>query len=136
MENAPKRAELNKELTTARRTLLAVGLIMFAMDMVFTHGINRDRLLPEGRMLITAISTGLLAVFLALWYFTPRRPRLCLGLALAIFWALQLVAAVNDPATIKNGIVLKVIFTVALVNGFKSANRATMLKRELETVFE
>src|SRR5688572_27375812 len=96
MDNSPKRAEMNKELRRARRALLAVGIIMFAMDMIFIHGVYRDRLLAEDRNIITAISAGLLCVFIGLWYFTPRHPRLCLGLGFVAFWGIQIYNMVED----------------------------------------
>jgi hypothetical protein len=136
MNDPTKQAEMSKELTNARRALLAVGIIMFVMDMIFIQGVYADRLAASDRNLLTAVSAGVLAVFVALFVFAKQRPRLCLTLGLVIFWGIQIFNMVQDPKAITQGILLKIFFTLALVKGLKSANRAEELKRELEHVFE
>lgn len=136
MNDPTKQAEMSKELTTARRALLAVGIIMFVMDMIFIQGVYADRLAASDRNLLTAVSAGVLAIFVALFFFAKQRPRLCLSLGLVIFWGIQIFNMVEDPKAITQGILLKIFFTLALVKGLKSASRAEQLKRELEHVFD
>jgi hypothetical protein len=130
------RAEMNKELRRARGWLLGVGILMFVMDMIFVHGVYADRLLSEDKTKITAISAGILAVFVALWWFSKQKPKLCLALGLAAFWGLQLFNAIQDPKSLTQGIIVKIFFTVALVKGLKSASHAEDLRAKLGAVFE
>lgn len=130
------RAELNKEIRRARGWLIAVGIIMFVMDMILIHAVYGDQLTDDWKNRIMALSGGIMAVFFALAFFTSRKPKLCLILGLVVFWGLQLYNAAIDPSTLTQGIVLKIFFTVALVKGLKSATRAEDLRAELERVFE
>jgi hypothetical protein len=136
MEDPRKRAEMTKELRTARTTLIAVGLLMFAIDMLMIHVLQEDVFTDEGKRLVMAIDAVVLGIFLVLAAFVRKKPRLCLTSGLVLFWALQLLAAVDNPRALTQGVVVKVLFTLALVNGIKSASRARVLQRELTEVFE
>ena len=129
------RAEFNAELRSARRWLLVVGLLMFAMDLLYIYVLNND-LTQEGKNIITAISAGILGIFVALWWFAQKKPRLCLGLGLVVFWGLQIFNAIDDPSMIFKGLIVKILFTVALVKGLQSAGRAELLRAQLVQVFE
>jgi hypothetical protein len=130
------RTEMNAELSRARKWLLIVGVIMFVMDLVYIHVVYGDRLPSSTKNSITALSAGILAIFVALWWFAQKKPRLCLILGLVVFWGLQLYNASQDGTSIFSGILLKVLFTSALIKGLKSANRAEVLREELTRVFE
>ena len=126
-------AELNAELRSARKWLLIVGILMFVVDMII---LNIGRFDPAVKNIAMLIDLGVLAIFVALWWFAKQKPRLCLGLGLAVFWGLQILNAIDDPSNLYKGIIIKVLFTVALVRGLKSANRAEDLRAKLANVFE
>src|SRR5262245_10390468 len=105
-------AQMTAELRRARTWLLVVGILMFVVDMIFVFGVNADYLPAEAKRLALGIDTGILLTFVALWWFAKSKPRLCLGLGLVVFWGIHIYAAVVDPTTIKNGIILKILFTV------------------------
>ena len=131
------RAEMNKELRRARGWLLAVGLIMFLYDMAMVHlGDAGDRMNTTGKTVATVIDGLVLAIFVALWWFAKRKPRLCLTLGLVLYWAIQLLAAYGDPKTLFGGLILKIGFTVALVKGIQTAGRVELLRDQLVDVFE
>jgi predicted MFS family arabinose efflux permease len=130
------RQELNAEIKKARGWLIAVGIIMFAMDMIFTFGVYADRLPQDWKTRIAILSSVILLVFLALAYFTAKKPRLCLILGLVVFWGIQLYNAVQDPRSLTQGLIIKIFFTLALVKGLQSASRAENLIKDLEEVFE
>ncbi len=130
------KTEMNAELRRARGWLIAVGAIQFTLDMIFIHGVYKDQLTDEWKTRITVLSAALLGAFLVLAAFTRRAPRLCLGLGLALFWAVHLFNAALDPATLAQGIIIKILFTMALVKGFKAAAHAEDLRKDLQRVFE
>src|SRR5688500_12952792 len=115
MHDPIKEAEMTKELRTARGYLLAVGIIMFVMDMVFIHLVFGKQMLESWRMGLTVVSACMLAAFVALYFFAKRQPTLCLVLGLVLFWSIQLVNMAIDPKSITQGIILKILFTMALV---------------------
>jgi len=49
---------------------------------------------------------------------------------------IQLAVAYSDWSQVFRGLIVKVLFTMALWKGFKSASRAQDLTRDLERVFE
>lgn len=131
-----KKAELTTELRRARGWILAVGIIMAAMDQILLRAVYAGRVPASWITTVTLIDAAILGVFVALWWFAQYRPKLCCALALVAFWGLHLtVAALYGGQTLTQGIILKILFTVALVNGLKSASRAETLQKELENVF-
>lgn len=135
MENTEKRAELTKELRTARKYLAGVAILMFVVDMVMLMA-QREQLTSDGRNLIIAIDSFILGLFFALAYFVPRAPRFCLGAGLVLFWLIQFVAAYGDWSQVYRGLIVKILFTMALWKGFQSASKAQSLSRDLARVFE
>ena len=73
-----------------------------------------------------------------LYVLARSQPKLACVLALVGYWGLQFgVAAWTGDITslFTQGILIKIMFTAALIRGLKSANRAVMLQSELERVF-
>jgi hypothetical protein len=136
MDNAQTRAAISKELSTARKYLIGVGILMFLMDLVIMYGLQKDQITDEWRHIALIIDSVILAAFVTLGIFVPKKPRLCMITGLVLFWAIQLLAAVNDPKALTQGILLKILFTMALWKGIQSASKAQMLRKDLEKVFE
>jgi hypothetical protein len=139
-----KQAEMTRELRTARIWLIVVGLIQFTFDMVQLHVLNMptglgdatDPRLVAIRNEYTIYAAILLAVFIALWFFSKQKPKLCLILALVVFWGVHLYVIAQNPEAAKQGIIIKILFTAALIKGIKSASRSEELSKELGKVFE
>lgn len=131
-----KRALAAKELKSARNALLWVGIIMFVMDMIFIQVVYADRLPTDFKNKLTALSVALFSGFILLYIFSKQRPKLCLTLGLVLFWGIQLYNMSIDPKAITQGILLKVLFTMALIKGLKAASHAEDLNAELGKVFE
>jgi len=137
--NDDKQLEMTKELRRARSWILGVGIVMFVVDMVMIHAVYGDRLPAEYKTRITTYSAVVFAYFIGMWLLARSRPVLACVLALCGFWILQIYVASQNGASLAEGllqgIVLKVLFTLALLRGIKSANRAEQLKKELDQVF-
>jgi hypothetical protein len=106
------------------------------MDMVFIHAGYGADVDSDYKTRLTALSAAIFAAFIALWWFAKAKPRLCLGLGLAVFWGVHLVAAIDDSPSLFRGILIKFFFTVAPVRGLRSAGRAQDLRAHLGEVFE
>ena len=130
-----KRDELTQQLRRARGWILVVGLLGFAVDIFVIYVLWNERIAPDWRTRLTLYDGAILAYFLALWWFAHYRPVLSCVLALAGFWALQVFLAVVDPDTLAQNVLVKALFTIALVKGILSARRAEQLRRELGNVF-
>ena len=130
-----KRAELTSQLRSARGWILVVGVLGFAVEMFVIYVLWNDRIDPAWRTRLTLYDAAILAYFIVLWWFAQYRPVLCCMLALAGVWALHAFLALVDPHTLSQLLVVKVLFTIALIKGIQSARRAERLRRELEDVF-
>jgi hypothetical protein len=131
-----KQRELTIELRRARGWILGVGIAGYVTDMIATWTSKDMELMPnEVKNWISLFAGAFLAVFVALWWFARVRPRTCCILALLIYWGLQTFAIAMDSSMLYKGILLKVLFTWALIKGIMSARRAATLKEELAEVF-
>jgi len=130
-----KQLEMTQELSKARKWILGVGLVMFIFDMIMLHAVYGDRLPSAVKSRYTMYSGVVLAFFIGMWVFAKFRPVMACVLALCGFWALHLYLATQDGTSLFQGILLKILFTLALIRGIKSANRAEQLKKELSQVF-
>ncbi len=130
-----KKDEMTRELRKARNWILAVGLIMFTFDMVMVYAVYGDRLPSYWKTKILTYDLIILGFFVGMYILAYSKPVLACVLALCGFWGLHLYLATINPSSLKDGIIMKILFTVALINGIKSANNAEKLKKELEQVF-
>jgi hypothetical protein len=139
-----KQAEMTRELKSARTWLIVVGAIQFAMDLLILHvlqmptglGNATDPVLVDIRTRYTIYAAVLFAAFVGLWIYSKQKPKLCLILALVVFWGVHLWVIAQDPENAYRGIIIKVLFTMALIKGIKSASRSEELSKELGKVFE
>jgi hypothetical protein len=131
-----KQLEMTAELRKARTWIIAVGIIMFVIDMVVLNVLYGDRLPDAVKSRFMMYDVVILGFFVGMWVVAKYKPVVGCVLALCGFWALHLYVASQDPSSLSQGIIMKVLFTLALIRGIKSANRAEQLKRELAQVFD
>lgn len=120
------------ELRNARAWLIGVGVVMFVSDMVGVWAFGRGPQDGASKIAGTVMSAAILGVYVVLWFFVPRRPRLCLATGLAVFWGLQLLVAVDHPASLFSGLLFKAIFTGGLIAGLTAARHVETLRKEAE----
>lgn len=141
MDDAGKQLELTQELRRARNWILGVGILMVVVDqimfqvMVSKYGVSGS-IVDEARNQLFLIDGIVLAFFVGMFFLAKHKPVLGCVLALIGFWGVQLWAASQEGGSITNGIIIKVLFTMALIKGIKSASRAEQLQSELGKVFE
>jgi hypothetical protein len=140
MEDAGKRQELTAELKSARYWILAVGIILVVFTVImFEVEIGKYDLpadiLAKAHTRLAILCAIVLAFFVGCFFLARVKPVLGCVLALIGYWLLQFWD-LYEGGSITNGIVIKVLFTMALVKGIKSASRAEQLQSELGKVFE
>lgn len=140
MDDSAKRIELTQELRRARNWILGVGILMVVVDQIMfavmvPRGADPD-LVSKVRNQLFLIDGLVLAFFVGMYFLARVKPVIGCVLALIGFWAIQLYAASQPGGSITQGIVIKILFTLALVRGIKSASRAEQLQSELGKVFE
>jgi hypothetical protein len=130
-----KQAELTAELRKARGWLLAVGIIIFLMSALIVYAIYPDRLPDSEKSRIMILGGIQLAIYFGLWLYAKTQAKVACVLGLVVFWGFVLYNASIDPSSLYKGILIKILFTVALINGLRSASRAETLRKELSEVF-
>lgn len=132
------REELTQELRKARTWILAVGILMFVVDMIMVYAVYGNMLPDSWKRTILLLDLGVLAYFIFMWWWAKSQPKLACILALVGFWALQIGVAMysGDPTSIVKGPIIKILFTVALIKGIQSGTRASELQAQLGKVFE
>jgi hypothetical protein len=137
---AGRQHEAAREVRSARLCLLVVTLLQLAAELIFLYVLK----LPNGLADAPAkyqtpalvFALAFFAVFATLWVLSKRWPKICLILALVLFWAIQLLASLEDASQLYKGILIKIIFSVLLIKGIRSASRGEALGKELGRVFE
>ena len=139
-DNALKRQELSDELRRARNWILGVGILMVVVDQIYFAVMDKtgapEELVREVRNQLLLIDGLVLAFFVGMYFLARVKPVLGCVLALVGFWGVQIWAASQPGGSITQGILIKILFTMALVKGIKSASRAEQLQSELGKVFE
>lgn len=140
MDDAGKQLELTQELRRARNWILGVGILMVVVDQIlFTVMVPSYApadLVAKARNQLFLIDGIVLAFFVGMYFLARVKPVLGCVLALIGFWGVQIWAAAQPGGSITHGIIVKVLFTLALIRGIKSASRAEQLQSELGKVFE
>ena len=113
--------------------MVVVDQILFAV--LVPAGAPED-LVSKARSQLFMIDGIVLAFFVGMYFLARVKPVIGCVLALIGFWGIQIWAASQDGGSITNGIIVKILFTMALVKGIKSASRAEQLQSELGKVFE
>lgn len=141
MDDAGKQLELTQELRRARNWILGVGIMMVVFDQImFQVEVSKYNasgpLVDELRNKLFLIDGIVLAFFVGMFFLAKAKPVIACVLALIAFWGIQIWAASESGGSIFQGIIVKVLFTLALIRGIKSASRAEQLQSELGKVFE
>jgi len=130
------REEHDAALRRARRWILGVGIAMFVFDQISVQIVHGNDIAADAKLLVLVIDGLLLGFYAAMYVVAKTRPLGACIAALCVFWGLNLVVAIWDPSSLISGILVKILFTVALIRGIKSASRASSLQKELAEIFD
>jgi hypothetical protein len=127
--------ECTRELRKARTCILLVGIANFVIELFVLYVIWADRVDPTWRLQLTIIDASILAFFVVLAVLVRRWPVPSCVVALAGFWTGHIYLAIQQPSTLEQMFVLKVLYTIVLLKGIQSAVRAQRLQRAIQRVF-
>lgn len=123
--DAPDLALSDKKIKNARTWLYVIAVIELGVALYELATIDD----PALSWLSFGIDFAIALVFGVLAFLTPRRPYAILLGALIFYIAIQLLLAINDPLSLANGVIMKILFIVAMVNGIRSGKEAEELRR-------
>lgn len=122
-----------KAIRSARLALGFVALITLAFT-IFMHlkfnadiaqaranpGLTVDEAVVSQSHMLFSVNYVLVAIYIALAFWAGRNPFGACLTGLILYLTLNLINAAIDPATIIQGIIMKIIIILALVNGVKA----------------
>lgn len=108
--------EYSRGVKRARNTLFAVGIILFAFDMIYS--LFQD-FTKETFLVVLVIDTVILASFIGLGFLTKKKPFIAILSGLILYVGIQVaVAAMNNNwASLFSGFIVKAIIIGLLVKG-------------------
>lgn len=122
-----------KHIKSARTAILVVAILTFlgAILLYFivqseiakvksTPGMVVDETAVGRANMIVAAVSFMGCIFLGLWVWAKSNPFSATVTALVLYLSLQLLNAAMDPTTIVQGIIIKIIIVLVLINGVKS----------------
>ncbi|WP_152558158.1 zinc ribbon domain-containing protein [Altibacter lentus] len=103
----------SKRIKSARNSLYVVAGLSLFWGLIYFFRFEDSA---------TLIATGILAViYLALGYWSQKRPLIALVLGLLVFLTIVVIDAILDPSTIYKGIIIKILVIGYLAKGINSA---------------
>jgi hypothetical protein len=118
---------LEPKLRQARGWILAVGII-YVVSAVLQVTLLGDQLRSSDVTFVLVLNGALCAVHLGLWWWARSAPFAAALVALVLFVTLQVVEAAIDPASLGRGIIIKVLFLVALVQAVRAGVEVQRLR--------
>lgn len=114
-------------LESARKWILAVGII-YVVSALLVTAMAGDMMLDEDRNFLFGVSLALCAIHVGLWQWAKTAPFPAAVVALVLFITVQLINAVLDPSSLYKGIIIKVLFLVALIKAVQAGSQANRLR--------
>lgn len=122
-------AVLEPKLRQARGWILAIGII-YLVSAALQVALADGRLSSDEITFSFASAGALFAIHMGLWWWARTAPFAAALVALVLFLTLQLVWAALDPQTLTHGIIIKVLFLIALIQAVKAGVDVQRLRRE------
>jgi hypothetical protein len=114
----------DKHIRNARIMLFVVAGLQLIPLLMLPEGLPDDAL-----YLAVGLQLFFVAVFIGLAIWTKYKPFAALLTAIIFFVAIWVVGAILNPATIFNGILIKVIVMILLILGVRNAREGEELRK-------
>ncbi len=119
----------NKHIRQARNTLFIAAAILFINAMILFAKYPFDM---ETLWLDYLLWTVYIGGFVALGFWTQKKPYYAIIGGLILFGVFILINAIVEPATIISGLIFKIAVVVFLVKGLADAKAAQEMKEQFE----
>ena len=120
-----QKSEVEKQIDQARIQVAGIPpdeldeRFKAATGMTWQEAIDHDRGMVN---MLLAVNLALGALYLVLWWWAKRKPLPAAVIALLLFITTHVINAVMQPESIYQGILVKILFTLALVRAITAAN--------------
>lgn len=115
-------------LETARKWIFAVGII-YVVSALLMGAMSGDMT----NELLWGPTIALFVCHLGLWWWAKTQPFPAAVVALVLFVTVQGINAALDPETIYQGLIVKVLFLVALIKAVQAGSQANRLRRQVRS---
>ena len=121
--------QLKKQTRKAMITLFIVGILNIVVGLVLYGMLNEDRPDAAAQVLATCGIVGVIFVGLGVWARVSPLPASIIGLVLYV--SLLGIGMVLDPHQIYQGLLIKAIIILALVNGIRAGIKHRELRQKM-----
>jgi hypothetical protein len=94
-------------------------LMVQEVGMTFQEAIDHDRGMVN---MLLAVNIGLSVIYLGLWFWAKKNAYAAAVVALLLFLTVIIVGAVLEPKSLAQGMIMKVLFVVALSRAIKAGS--------------
>lgn len=125
-----QKSEVEKQITEARLQVAGIPpdeldeRIKAATGMTFQEAIDHDRGMVNMLLVINLVLAG---AYVVLWWWAKTKPLPAAVIALLLFITTHVVNAVVEPSSIVQGVLVKILFTLALVRAITAASEERKL---------
>lgn len=109
----------DEHVRRARRWLMAVAIMTAGAGVVFSAMLPAELESARRAILVTNLVLG--GFYLAMWAWAKKNLLGATATALTVFVAVIVINAAIDPLTLTQGLLVKILFTVALVSSVREA---------------
>lgn len=95
-----------------------------AIGMTWQEAIDHDRGMVTMLLVVNLVLAG---IYFGLWWWAKTKPLPATVIALILFITIHVVNAVMQPASLAQGVLVKILFTLALVRAITAANEERKL---------
>ena len=114
-------------LATARKWIFGIG-VWYVVSALLEIAVLGPLLTPTGKELVLGIGAGLFGIHALLYVWAKRQAFPAAIVAFVLFVSVQLLAAVSDPTTAYKGLLIKILFVVALVKAMQAGYEVKRLR--------
>lgn len=119
--------DLNRKVDAASNSLYWIAGIL-TVSSVFSYFVMQN---DENLIAFLITSIILIGAFLAFGVWSKTKPAAALISGLSLYVIIQLINAVDNPATIFSGIIFKIIIIGYLIKGIIAVTEVGKIKKEL-----
>lgn len=117
-EVAEKQAEEHRKvIKQARNMLFIIAGLQLVFSVVLTY-INKE---DEDKGIEQIFGGVVAAIYVGLGFWAGKKPYVALIVSLVLYCLLIVLGAINDPATLAKGMIMRVAIIIALVKGIRKA---------------
>ena len=115
-----------KQIKDAGKTLFWIAGLTFLGELI-SLAVNKDNANPG---IVLGVGAFMAVIFIGLGFWSRKKPTAAIITGLCVYLFIHLLAAIGDPLTLVQGVIVKIVIIGYLIKGIKSSLEADKLIKE------